>query len=181
MTHFDEIYEIAADNYGLVTAAQAKETGVVGAELNRYVQDGRLTKIGHGLYKLTRYIPTDYDAYAEAVAHLGEGAYLYGDAVLAMHNLGFVNPRQIKVATDRRVRKTLPAWIKPVKPEVHTEVVFDNGIPAQSVTDAIITCKKTVMTDRLLDAIHDAQRQHLLYLGDFEKLKEEFHELEDAQ
>ena len=25
MTHFDDIYEIAADNYGLVTFAEAKE------------------------------------------------------------------------------------------------------------------------------------------------------------
>ena len=181
MTHFDEIYEIAADNYGLVTAAQAKGAGVVGAELFRYVQDGRLTKLGHGLYKLTRYVPTEYDTYAEAVAHVGEGSYLYGDAVLAMHDLAFVNPSRIKVATDKRIRKKIPHWINVVQPEKPVTPTYDNGIPAQSVADAILTCKKTVMRERLLDAVRDAQQKQLLYLGDYEKLKEEFHELEDAK
>lgn len=37
MTHFDDIYEIAADNYGLVTFAEAKDVSVTGGELDRWV------------------------------------------------------------------------------------------------------------------------------------------------
>ena len=33
MTHFDGIYDIAADGYGIVTAAQAQEAGVSLSEL----------------------------------------------------------------------------------------------------------------------------------------------------
>ena len=86
MTQFDKIYEVAADNYGLVTYAEACEEGVTGAELHRYVKDGRLKRIGLGLYKLTRYIPTINDPYAEAVALVGTGAYLYGESVIATKN-----------------------------------------------------------------------------------------------
>ena len=32
MTHFDDIYEVAADNYGLVTFAEAREAGTTGGE-----------------------------------------------------------------------------------------------------------------------------------------------------
>jgi len=181
MTHFDEIYEIAAHNYGLVTTAQAKEAGVIGVELARYVKDGRLEKLGHGLYKLTRHVPTDYDRFAEAVAQVGQGAYLYGDAVLAMHGLAFANPSRIQVATSRRVRKKLPAWIRVVRPKEPTTVVYDEGIPAQSVSDAILASGNSVMRERLVDAAREARRQRLLTLGEYEKLQEAFSELEDTQ
>ena len=34
MKHFDEIFELAADGYGIVTAAQAREIGVTTGELD---------------------------------------------------------------------------------------------------------------------------------------------------
>ena len=137
MAHFDEIYEIAVDNYGLITYAQAREAGLVGAELNRYVADGRLDKRGYGVYKLTRYVPTDYDRFAEAVALVGEGAYLYGDAVLAMHDLALVNPKSITVALPRRSRRKLPDWIRIVVPKINETPNRYEGIPSQSVADAL--------------------------------------------
>ena len=62
MAHFDDIYDIAADGYGIITAAQAREAGAAPSELN----------------KLARWVPTSYDAYAEAAALVGGGAYLHG-------------------------------------------------------------------------------------------------------
>ena len=103
MAHFDDIYDIAIDNYGLVTASQAKEEGVTAVELNRWCKSGRLEKRGYGVYKLTRWVPTPNDGFAEALALVGEGSYLRGTAVLSMHELALVNPRTIKVATTKRV------------------------------------------------------------------------------
>lgn len=99
MAHFDDIYDIAADEYGIVTAARAREAGAAPSELNRWCTDGRLLRRGHGVYKLARWVPTPYDAYAEAVALVGDRAYLHGLAVLAMHGLALVDPRAIEVAT----------------------------------------------------------------------------------
>lgn len=42
MTHFNDIYDITADGYGIVTAAQAQEAGVAPSELNRWCADGKL-------------------------------------------------------------------------------------------------------------------------------------------
>ena len=173
MKHFDEVYEIAADNYGLITAAQAKEAGIVGAELHRYVAAGWLRKLGHGLYKITRYIPTEYDAYAEAVMQVGEGAYLYGEAVLAMHGLALVSPAKITVATSKRKRKRLPGWIDVVTPKEPVEPASDMGIPSQSVAAAIRTCKGRIMPERLLNAVEDAQSKGLLTLREYDELKGE--------
>ena len=181
MKHFDEIYEIAADNYGLVTAAQAKDVGVVGAELNRYVAAGWLRKLGHGLYKITRYAPTEYDTYAEAVMQVGKDACLYGEAVLAMRGLAFANPAKITVATTRRKRRRLPAWIEVVAPKEPVEAVSDMGIPSQSVADAIRTCKGRIMPERLSNAVEDARNNGLLTAAEYNELKEELHVSENAE
>ena len=81
MTHFDDIYEIAADNYGLVTFAEAREAGATGGELGRWVAQGRLERRGRGTYRLVRRTPTPYDRYAEAVALVGPGSVVWGDSV----------------------------------------------------------------------------------------------------
>ena len=83
MAHFDDIYDIAADGYGIITAAQAREADAAPSEFNRWCADGRILRRGHGGYKLARRVPTPYDAYAEAVALVGGGAYLHGESVLA--------------------------------------------------------------------------------------------------
>lgn len=173
MTHFDEIYEIAADNYGLVTYTQAQEAGIVGAELNRYVADGRLDRRGHGVYKLTRHVPTGYDRFAEAVALAGEGAYLYGDAVLAMHGLALANPRAVTVALPRRTRKKVPDWVRIVAPKGGDAPVRYEGIPSQSVANALRACAGSVMRGRLLDAIGDARARGLITAAEQRRLRKE--------
>ena len=58
------------------------------------------------MYKLVRYVPTEYDRYAEAVALVGDGSFLFGEAVLAMHGLALANPvRHISVANDKKSEK----------------------------------------------------------------------------
>ena len=172
MTHFDDIYEIAADNYGLVSAAQAAEIDVAASELNRWVQAGMLERRGHGLYKLVRYTPTDYDRFAEAVALVGADAHLAGTAVLAMHGLAFVNPPKLTVATSKRVRKKLPEWIELVQGKGRPCTQYE-GIPSQSVADALIACKGRVMTERLISGAEDAHAKGLIKDKDRERILKE--------
>lgn len=173
MNHFDCIYEIAADNYGLVTAAAAKDAGIVSAELKRWVDDGRLERKGQGVYKLVRYIPTPYDRYAEACALVGDDAFLYGEAVLAMHDLALVNPATLTVATPTRRRKKLPPWIKVIQ-VTEGDATNSEGIPCQTVADAIRTCRGSVMDERLSQAVEDARSKGLLSTVEYEILKGEF-------
>lgn len=60
------------------------------------------------MYKLARWMPTPYDAYAEAVALVGDKAYLHGESMLAMHGLALVDPRAIEVATPKRAQSPRP-------------------------------------------------------------------------
>lgn len=172
MKHFDEIYEVAADNYGLVTAAQARNLGVSKSELNRWVGKGYLERRGRGVYKLTRYIPTEFDPYAEAVVLVGDGSFLLGETVLAMHGLAFVNPRQFSVGTPKRIRKTLPPWVSAVTVTGKDTTRYE-GIPSQTVAEAILDCRGRVMAERLRDAVDTARQRGLIGKVEYQRLKEE--------
>lgn len=173
MTHFDDIYDIAIDNYGLVTAAQAREAGVTSAELRRWCQKGHLEHRGHGVYKLERWVPMPKDGFAEAVALVGEGSYLRGTAVLSMFDLALVDPSSIKVATPKRVRRKLPSWVCAVPVKDGDRTTYYEGIHSQCVADAIRECKDVVMPARLADAAIRAMREGLMTEKEYEELRRE--------
>jgi hypothetical protein len=173
MTSYEKIYELAADNYGFVTTKEAASVGVPKREMAALAKRNRLVRHGYGVYRLaTHYLPTEYDGYAEAVLLAGDGAAVWGESVLAMHDLALVNPPQIHVSTNRRVRRTLPAWIK-LTNRTSGEIDYYHGIPCQSLADAFRSCKGAVMRERLLEAVKDAQEKGLLKLGEIDCLIKE--------
>ncbi len=159
MTNFDKIYEIAVDNYGLISTKQANNEGVTNAELARFVKQAKLTRRNQGLYKLVKYVPVNEDIYAEAVMTVGEDAYLYGTAVMALLALGLVNPNRLTIATPKRVRKKMPPWIELVNRDKKEEVTQILGIPSQNLVEAFKPCKDKIMPDRLDQAMQDAYNQ----------------------
>ena len=167
MTQYDDLYEIAADNYGLVTVAEAKKLGISRKVMNALAARGRLLRRGYGVYKLVHYIPTPYDIYAEAVALVGSNAYLYGESVISMLELASANPARIFVATPARVRKTLPEHIIVIKAD-YQPTNYD-GVSSQSVTDAICVSMKSMMPDRLIDAVEEARKQG--YIKEAERIE----------
>lgn len=161
MAHFDDIYEIAADNYGLVTFAEAKGAGVTGGELDRWVAQGRLVRRGRGTYRLAKHVPTPYDRYAEAVALVGPGSVVWGDSVLAMLGLAYENPPVVYVAPARRARRALPTWVELVGGRVGERASYE-GVPCQALPEAIRVCRGHVLPERLADAVRDARARGLI-------------------
>jgi len=173
MSYYDTIYEYAADNYGLITSAAAKVLDIPNVELVKLSHRGRLSRLGHGVYRIEHYIPTPQDKYAEAIALAGNDAYIYGESVLAMHGLAYVNPNVIYVATPKRVRKKLSPYIRIIQRDEGEKVVSYEGIPSQSVFAAILSCRNTVMTERLEDAVAEAERQGLITKDEASKARNE--------
>ena len=162
MSYYENIYEYASDNYGLITSKEALNIGIPNIELVKLSERGRLTRVGHGVYRIKHYIPTPLDRYAEAAAIAGRGAFIYGESVLAMHGLALVNPSVIYVAITGRLRKSLPEYIAIKSVETGNEITEYENIPSQSVFDAIITCLPTIMRDRLSEAAAEAEKLGLI-------------------
>ena len=160
--------------YGYVTAADAHELGIPMVELGKLAARGQIRHVAYGLYRFDDLPPTHYDQFFEAVARVGDDAHLTGDAVLALHTLALVNPRQIRVGTTRRVRAKLPDWIKVVNETVDPgDLTRYELIPSTTVAHAIRACQGTVMSDRLLTAIDEARRQGLVTATEERQLRQE--------
>lgn len=167
MTKFaDTLYDIAADNYGIITSSKAREAGITNNELVQYAKRGRLERVGQGVYRLAQRIPEKNDAYALAVALAGPDSFLYGEAVLGMLALCPVNPAYLHVATPRRTRKALPGYIRIVNVHDQRTTCYD-GIPSQNVADAIRSCKSTMLPERLTMATEHAFLEG--YIGEKER------------
>ena len=162
MNLYDKIYELAADNHGLITTRQANRIGAANKDLTRYVSSGRLTRLGYGVYRIKHHVPEANDPYAEAVALVGSDAFLYGESVIAMHGLAPTDPAQIFVGSPKRVRRRLPSGIKVIGCKRTADLTCYDGIPAQTVPDALRACKATMMRERVLAATDRAREQGLI-------------------
>lgn len=162
MAAYDEIYEVAADNHGLITSAQARALGISDKEMSRLAGDGRLTRLGYGVYLIRHHVPEASDPYAVSVALVGDGAYLYGESVLAMHGLCPTDPRRMYVATPRRVRRTLSPGLVVVRRRDVGDVTTYDAVPSQTVAAAIASCVGSVLPERLRQAMAEARRQGLV-------------------
>jgi len=173
MAYYNVIYDHAADNYGLFTSSDARELDIPVVELGKLAHRGRLHRLGYGVYRIEHYIPTPLDKYADAVALVGDGARLYGESVLAFHDLTPTNPSTITVATPKYVRKKLPPYIVTIQNETEEPAVLYEGIPSQGVVEAIRACKPIIMPERLVAATVEARKQGLISKQEEQLLLEE--------
>ena len=133
-------------------------------ELVKLAKRGRLRRLGYGVYKLVQYSPAPdgLDAYADAIALVGAEAYLYAQSVLAMHRLCPTNPARIYIGTPSRCRKRLGNGIVVVAGRPCEEMEWYDGIPSQTVANAILSSRGMVMDERLAEAVETALRKELI-------------------
>lgn len=157
MAKIDDIYG-AADDFGLVTSAEARALGCSNAELVQYARRGRLERVGWGVYKIPVWPYQEASPYAAAVKNVGKGAYLYGESVVALLKLAPTNPGRIWVATPRRVRKDLGEGFHVVSAADGTKTALYEGIPCQRVADAIAAAVGAIGCERAARAADEALR-----------------------
>ena len=159
MKHIEVIYEIAAENNGIVTSAQAREAGVERSEMARWCRAGKIERLGHGAYITSWHLETRVDSFAQAVAVCGPKARLFGESVIALLELAPTDPSRVYVAVPKRTARDLPSNIRTVPlPKGQIGVKYD-GVPCQSVFDALRVCTHTMLPERVRAATREAMRQ----------------------
>ena len=171
-TYRRQLHERALEKYGFVTTRDARELGVPAVEVRKLAARGGLTHVARGLYRFDDIPHTGREEFMEAVLRAGHGAFLTGEAVLALHELAQVNPRAITVGAPRHVRADLPPTV-----EVHERAVppgdltMYEGIPSTTVAKALLDCRRTVMRERLELAVERAVERGLLRRSERERLR----------
>lgn len=162
-TYRRRLYDRALDQYGYVTTQDAEAVGVPPVELRKIAARGGLEHVAYGLYRFDDIPRTGRDQYLEAVRRVGPDAHLTHDAVLALHDLGLVNPRRIRVGTPHRARGRLPDHIEVINERLDpVDLTVYEGIPSATVARALLDCRGIVMEERLVGAAREAARQGLL-------------------
>ena len=175
MKNWDQIQQAAMGSHGIVTFAQAREMGVFPAEMYRWCNKGRLMKVGRGVFRLTAY-PSQglVSDMAALLALFGEGAYLFGESVLALYNLCPTRSYVVTVAVPGRMRKTMvPKGTTIVKAAAGYRPTFHEGIACQRPMDAIRSCIGMLEKSRLMDAVVEAESQGYFMPSEAECLKME--------
>jgi predicted transcriptional regulator of viral defense system len=167
------VREIAFDHFGYVTTNAAVMAGVPAVELPKLAARGGLEHVAYGLYRVPDVPPTIYDQFAEALLRVGEDAYLHGESVLALFQLADVNPRQIKVAINRRARPTLPPFVKLTQMKNNERTTLYQGLRAQPLSEAILECRGQIETERLLNAARNARDESLLTMTEWQRVRKE--------
>lgn len=171
-TYREQAWEIAVGRHGYVTTREAVQRGIPGIELVKMAARGKVRHIAHGVYRFDELPATDLAPYYEAVLRVGDDSFLFGDAVLALHNLANVNPKKIRVATKKRVRRNLPEWIRLESANVMPrEVEVFESIRTTTVTRALLDARPYVMQERLLEAASDAYDRGLIAQRDLARLE----------
>lgn len=164
MTYRRVLWEIAAGQHAVVTVADAEEIGVPAVELRKLAQRGALQACGQGVYVHSGVPTTEKTQPAIAVALSGRDSFLHREAVLDLLVLGQFNPRRIRVATQRRVRRALPEWIdlEYRKDLPDDELTFYEGIPSTTIRRALIDVRDRIPAERWEDLIDQARIRALI-------------------
>jgi len=138
---FNQLADVAADQYGFVSQHDARELGIQPMTLIRMSEHGTLERRGHGLYRLRNFPVSRLDSYMEATLWpRGVRGVLSHETALDLYELSDVNPSRIHITVphDHRIRREIPALYRIHHETLANEnVTFYEGIPIVSPTHAI--------------------------------------------
>ncbi|HST59401.1 MAG TPA: type IV toxin-antitoxin system AbiEi family antitoxin domain-containing protein [Longimicrobium sp.] len=172
---FGAVYEIAADQFGYLTAAQARDAGVSPMALVMMERRQTVERVSHGVYRLVQFAHGPLAEYMEATLWpVGTTGVISHESALALYGVSDVNPGKIHltVPANYRVRRRVPNRLR-----LHHAALGEDdrtlfeGIPVTTMARTIRDCRPTVGEDVLRQALVDAERNGLLSRREAETLR----------
>ncbi|BDZ43140.1 hypothetical protein GCM10025865_24390 [Paraoerskovia sediminicola] len=143
-TYLERLREIALDQHGYVSRAQARDDGVPDSELAKMVARERIERAAHGVYRIPQVPATRYDNWALAVLWTGAPeACLSHETALSAWDISDVNPDRIHltVTRSRRLRRVGgDRYVVHHHDLTPDERTWFEGIPTTTVTRTIEDC-----------------------------------------
>jgi len=156
---FNQLADLAADQYGFVSQHDARELGIQPMTLIRMAERGTLERRGHGLYRL-RYFPVSpLDSYMEATLWpRGVRGVLSHETALQLYELSDVNPSKIHITVPpgHRIRREIPTLYR-----VHHEALADGAITFTG-QEPFAADELTIAADTLVEAGIDPSLEGLV-------------------
>lgn len=167
-----KLYEIAADTKGIITLATAEEVGVPAVEVRKLAHRGALKRIGQGVYIVPFFAHSQARDALEAVKVVNEDAFIRGESVLSMLNIGLANPRKIQVGTKKRIRRNVPNHIaiEQIPPRKEVEITYYQDVPCESLSSVFEGLIGKEIMSRLERSIQEAEDLRYLDASEAKRL-----------
>lgn len=108
MTAKQDLWDVAVEQHGFVSARDAADLGIEVMAIQMLVRRGQLEKVAHGVYRFPTLPPSDYDQYQLAVMWTGAAdACLSHETALLLYDISNINPTKIHVTVPaaKRIRR----------------------------------------------------------------------------
>lgn len=163
---YTDLLEAAMDQYGYVTADDARRLRVDPVQLRVMHHRGTLDRVAHGLYRFPVVPTTALDQYMEAVLWTRTAAALSHETALDLYDLCDVNPARIHITIPAtyRLRRDAPATYALHRRDLDdADVALHEGIPIVTVRRAILDAIEANVGRHLIDqALETAGRRGLI-------------------
>lgn len=178
-SRFEELFALAEENAGLVTASQARVIGIVDSVLARLTQRGKLERVTRGVYRIPHYPADQLSQYREAVlwaraSHGPENVALSHETALAVYGILDVNPSRVHITVPKgaRLRRRKPKWIMVHRGDLTpTDVAVQEGLPVTTVAKSVLdVLKETGRSGLARQAIKDAHKEGYIDAAEAKRL-----------
>lgn len=175
---FEAVFEMAADQHGYVTTAQAMAAGVAKDTLSKMAQRGTLQRVSQGVYRVVQFPASPWGQYVEAVLWpSGVRGTISHESALAVFGVSDVSPARIHVTVPRahRVRRAVPRVLAVHHADLpEADLTLYEGFPVTTPERAIRDCHAEHLGPALVrQAIEDGRRTGLLSPAQGERLRRE--------
>lgn len=163
---YSRLFEVAAGQYGYLTADDAHDLGVPVTRLNTMVARGALVQVSRGVYRFPIFPSGPLDEYFEMTLWPHGGGVISHATALDLHGLCDVNPAKIDLTvkpTHRTTRELPPVMRLHRRALTDDEVTWHEGIPIVTPKRAILDGIEQHLGSELIDqAIETAKKRGAL-------------------
>jgi predicted transcriptional regulator of viral defense system len=160
---YEKATELAADQHGYLTTAQALESGISRDTLRKMAKRGALERVSWGVYRVPTFPFSPLAQYmAACLWPAGPVGVVSHQSALAIRDLSDVNPAKVHITLPEgfRVRRKIPEYLSIHHANLSNEEIGSHeGIPATTVRRTIEDCFRAHLGPALLrQAIEDGKR-----------------------
>lgn len=164
---YTQVYEVAADQFGYITAAQARSAGVNPMALVMMERRQTVERVSRGVYRLAQFPHDALAEYMEATLWpAGITGVISHQSALALFGVSDANPARIHltVPTGYRVRRQVPARMALHYADLpEADVTVHEGIAVTTLSRTLRDCRDASLGGALIQqALEDAERNGLV-------------------
>ena len=163
MPDHNAIYQIAEQQAGYFSAAQARQAGFSGSLLSYHLGAGRFARVSPRIYRLAQFPASPHEDLFVAWLRAGPNAVLSHDSALALYDLSDLLPDQIHVTVPRSASRRRTGLQLHTRRLDREDVTHYQGLPVTTVLRTLIDVTAAGLAEeQVRQAIREALRRGLI-------------------